>query len=165
PNVALYKTVIGSGKWRHCAVDGNFRTTFAPYAVQFPFYYVDLGALYNLTSVNLFCQNEGTFRNLGVDVPFDVHTFGQWMSECTYQSHYPWDLLASGIKFKKKGEEVVLKPNKPVQYIIIGQRNTNYPISVRPIQIGEIQAHGEKLRDTQVPQVPAGDEPIPENLH
>ncbi|TGZ75096.1 hypothetical protein CRM22_000573 [Opisthorchis felineus] len=165
PNVALQKTVIGSGRWRHCAVDGNFRTTFAPYAVQFPFYYVDLGALYNLTSINLFCQNEGTFRNLGVNVPFDVHTFGQWMSECNYQSYYPWDLLASGIEFKKKGEEVVLIPNKPVQYIIIGQPNTNYPISVRPIQIGEIQAHGEKLRDTQVPQVPTGNEPLPENFH
>ncbi|GAA55953.1 hypothetical protein CLF_109446, partial [Clonorchis sinensis] len=159
PNVALNKKVVGRGRWHSCAVDGKFHTTFSPSAVQFPYYYVDLGAVYNLTSINLFCQNEATFGDQGVNVPFDVQIYDQYMSDCGFEKHYPWNVLATNLTFKRKGEEIVLKPEKPVQYIIIGRPNNNYPRSVQPIVIGEVQAHGEKLRESNVPKVPKDDRP------
>ncbi|TGZ59923.1 hypothetical protein CRM22_008815 [Opisthorchis felineus] len=159
PNVALKKRVVGSGERHPSTIDGKFHTTFSPFAVQFLYYFVDLGAVYNLTSINLFCQNLGTFYNQGLNKPFDVHTYDQYMSDCGFGKHYPWDVLATNLTFKKKGEEIVLKPEKPVQYIISGRQNNVYPRSVRPIVIGEVQAHGEVLREASIPQVPRDDRP------
>ncbi|OON23794.1 hypothetical protein X801_00294, partial [Opisthorchis viverrini] len=165
PNVALQKTVVGIGNWQQFAVDGNLKTAFVPDAAQFPYYYVDLGAVYELTSINLFCPNEGTFKNLKVHVPFDVHTFEGLMSPCNYETLYPWDPLASNLKFKKAGGEIVLKPQKPVRYIIIGNPNANYSKPMKPIPIGEVQAYGKKLRETPVPQVPEDSGPVPKNYY
>ncbi|OON22257.1 hypothetical protein X801_01847 [Opisthorchis viverrini] len=164
-NVALKKPLIGSGKYLWKATDGKLDSTFSPYSVDFPYYYVDLGAVYNLTSIHLYGQNEWSFDMQGINVRFDVHTFGNYMSPCNFQSHYPWDLLASNLIFKRKGEKIELKPQKPVQYILIGRPNPNYPKSGRSIPIGDIQAFGEELYKQPVPQVPTDESPIPPNYH
>ncbi|OON22254.1 hypothetical protein X801_01844 [Opisthorchis viverrini] len=87
------------------------------------------------------------------------------MTECGFDLFYPWDTLGLRLTFKWKGHEIVLKPDKPVQYIIIGHPNTRYPEYSNPIVIGEVQAHGKKLYDSLVPQVPKDDGPLPMNYY
>ncbi|TGZ65465.1 hypothetical protein CRM22_005866 [Opisthorchis felineus] len=159
-NVALKKKLSGSGKWLERLVDGDLIRPWAPKAIEFPYYFVDLGAVYNLTSINLHVQNIWTFGNQGINETFDVHTYGEYVAPCYFRERYPWDVLAKGIMFKRKGEEIILHPKKPVQLIIIGRENPNAPLPVAPIVMAELQAFGTMLHETLAPPMPP-EEPIP----
>ena len=82
------------------------------------------------------------------------------MSGCNFASKYPWDPLIYNATFKTAGEELVVHPTKPVQYIIIGKPNNIFPSRDQTIPIAEIEAYGEKLRDQIQVELPTAI-PIP----
>ncbi|KAG5454901.1 hypothetical protein CSKR_100432 [Clonorchis sinensis] len=93
----------------------------------------------------------------GINETFDVHTYGEYVVPCEFRQSYPWDVLAKGIMFKRKEEEIILRP---VQLIIIGRKNPIAPAPVAPIIMSEVQAFGTMLHEALAPQMPP-EEPFP----
>ncbi|KAF8568055.1 hypothetical protein P879_03941 [Paragonimus westermani] len=157
-------------------VDGDLRTDIVPNAAgNLPIFFVDLGGLYNLSSIHLHAQTfqmrvEKSFYFVisdipGLHAPFSVHTWGHYTPRCDMYLHYPWKLIKSGLVFTRIREEIVLRTSISAQYIIIVRGDVSNFTTTEILMMSEIQAFGIKLADGYVPPEPAdGPVHIPSNL-
>ncbi|KER24126.1 hypothetical protein T265_08164 [Opisthorchis viverrini] len=83
-----------------------------------------------------------------VNQPFDVHTYGEYVTPSYFTHCYHWDVLA-----KPKGEVINLHLTKSVQLIRIGRKNPNPPAPVSPILMSEAEAFGTLLLEKFVHQM------------
>ncbi|OON18227.1 hypothetical protein X801_05924, partial [Opisthorchis viverrini] len=119
-NVAFKNRPAAEGRWVEQLTDGDPLRPFAPWPIEFPYYYVNLVAV--------------------VNQPFDVHTYGEYVTPSYFTHCYHWDVLA-----KPKGEVINLHLTKLVQLIRIGRKNPNPPAPVSPILMSEAEAFGTLL--------------------
>lgn len=83
---------------------------------------------------------------------------------CDIMDKYPWDPVARDMLFPTKGAQVVIHPNKPAQFIIVGRENPDFLLSVKPVLVSEIEAFGELAHENLIPRVPPENE-IPDDYH
>ncbi|TGZ72528.1 hypothetical protein CRM22_002033 [Opisthorchis felineus] len=60
-NVAYKKRPGAEGRWVDYLTNGDLREPFAPWPIEFPYYYVDLGGVYNLISINIHMHDVWSF--------------------------------------------------------------------------------------------------------
>ncbi|KAF7260067.1 hypothetical protein EG68_04455, partial [Paragonimus skrjabini miyazakii] len=154
-NVALRKTVHGHGVYMDSLVDGNNWTIIIPQSNEYrAAFFVDLGAVYELSSIHLYGQSYQYEDRIGLNVPFSVFTWAKYTPICDIDQHYPWNLVKGGLKFTRDMEKLVLPGPMTAQYIIVMMDRRNPGTRVKTLVMSEIEAFGRKIRDAYVPLTP-----------
>ncbi|KAA3671688.1 uncharacterized protein DEA37_0014197 [Paragonimus westermani] len=119
-NIALHKTVHGYGSYITNLVDGNNLTLAVPNSSDYrAAFFVDLGAVYELSSIQVYGQSTQFEDRIGLNVPFSVFTWSNYTSICDMDLRYPWNLVKGGLRFTRDKEKLVLPGPMTAQYIIV----------------------------------------------
>ncbi|KAF8564570.1 hypothetical protein P879_11122 [Paragonimus westermani] len=140
-NVALNKTVRGRGFFMEDLVDGHNLTMAVPDSSEYrTAFFVDLGAVYELSSIQLYGQSSQVEGEYGLNVPFSVFTWVNYTPTCDMDLQYPWNLVKGG--------------PMTAQYIIVMMDRRNPGTKVKTLMMSEIEAFGRKIRNAYVPPAP-----------
>ncbi|KAF8563625.1 hypothetical protein P879_11584 [Paragonimus westermani] len=154
-NVALRKTVRGRGFYMDSLVDGDNQTMSVPDSSEYrAAFFVDLGAVYELSSINLYGQSYQYEDHIGLNAPFSVFTWANYTPICDMDLQYPWNLVKGGLRFTRDHEKLVLSGPMTAQYIIVMMDRHNPGTKVKTLIMSEIEAFGRKIRDAYVPPTP-----------
>ncbi|KAF5395383.1 hypothetical protein PHET_12102 [Paragonimus heterotremus] len=154
-NVALNKTVHGRGIFMDSLVDGDHWTMTIPdFSEYWAAFFVDLGAVYELSSIQLYGQSFQFEDHIGLNVPFSVFTWANYTPICDMDLQYPWNLVKGGLRFTRDRERLVLSGPMTAQYIIVMMDRRDPGTVVKTLIMSEIEAFGKKIRDAYVPPTP-----------
>ncbi|KAF8563723.1 hypothetical protein P879_11281 [Paragonimus westermani] len=154
-NVALNKTVHGHGSYIDNLVDGNNLTMAVPDSSEYrAAFFVDLGAVYELSSIQLYGQDSQFEDRSGLNVPFSVFTWANYTPICDMDLQYPWNLVRGGLRFTRDQEKLVLPGPMTAQYIIVMMDRRNPGTRVKTLIMNEVEAFGRKIRNAHVPPTP-----------
>ncbi|CAI2737205.1 unnamed protein product [Dicrocoelium dendriticum] len=129
-----------------------------------PYFYVDLLDDYNLSSIRVHAQNQWSFYDQGLHIPFSVYTWDKFVTGCDCEQQYPWHIAKKNLTYTRKGEEIVIQGPIQARYIIIMPDKDNFLESTQGLVMGELRAFGVKVRNGYIPMT-YEDGPEVTNLH
>ncbi|KAF5395879.1 hypothetical protein PHET_11387, partial [Paragonimus heterotremus] len=139
----------------HNLVDGDHWTIMVPESGEYrAAFFVDLGSVYELSSIHLYGQSKKFEDRIGLNVPFSLFTWANYTPICDVDLQYPWNLVKGGLRFTRDMEKLVLPGPMTAQYIIVMMDRRDPGTKVDTLIMSEIEAFGRKIRNAYVPPTP-----------